>query len=68
MRKPAAIPAPPFTGFRPATLAFLRALAANQERCVTLPMLHPEVRSLNLATSVGIGLYEALRQTGFSKR
>jgi uncharacterized protein (TIGR02453 family) len=32
MRKPAAIPAPPFTGFRPATLAFLRALAANQER------------------------------------
>ena len=42
-------------------------LAANQDRCVTLPMLHPEVRSLNLATSVGIGLYEALRQTGFCK-
>jgi len=42
-------------------------LAANQDRCVTLPMSHPEVRSLNLATSVGIGLYEALRQTGFCK-
>jgi len=42
-------------------------LAANRDHCVTLPMLHPEVRSLNLATSVGIGLYEALRQTGFCK-
>jgi tRNA(Leu) C34 or U34 (ribose-2'-O)-methylase TrmL len=27
-------------------------------------MLNPNVRSLNLATSVAIVLYEALRQTG----
>jgi tRNA (cytidine/uridine-2'-O-)-methyltransferase len=37
-------------------------LAANWERCLTIPMLNPNVRSLNLATSVGIVLYEALRQ------
>lgn len=40
-------------------------LEANRERCLTIPMLNPKVRSLNLATSVGIALYEALRQTGF---
>ena len=39
-------------------------LRANWERCLTIPMLNPKVRSLNLATSVGIVLYEALRQTG----
>jgi tRNA (cytidine/uridine-2'-O-)-methyltransferase len=39
-------------------------LAANEERCLTIPMPNPNVRSLNLATSVGIVLYEALRQTG----
>jgi tRNA (cytidine/uridine-2'-O-)-methyltransferase len=39
-------------------------LRANWERCLTIPMLNPNVRSLNLATSVGIVLYEALRQTG----
>jgi len=33
------------------------------ERCVTLPMFHPGVRSLNLSNTVSIGLYEALRQT-----
>lgn len=38
-------------------------LHANWERCLTIPMPNPEVRSLNLATSVGIVLYEALRQT-----
>ena len=38
-------------------------LRANWERCLTIPMLNPNVRSLNLATSVGIVLYEALRQT-----
>ena len=38
-------------------------LKANWERCLTIPMLNPEVRSLNLATAVGIVLYEALRQT-----
>lgn len=38
-------------------------LHANWERCLTIPMLNPNVRSLNLATSVAIVLYEALRQT-----
>ena len=32
---------------------------------VRLPMRSPIVRSLNLANSVAIGLYEALRQLGF---
>ena len=39
-------------------------LHANWERCLTIPMPNPRVRSLNLATSVSIVLYEALRQTG----
>ena len=39
-------------------------LRANWERCLTIPMPNPRVRSLNLATSVAIVLYEALRQTG----
>jgi len=38
---------------------------ANRERCVSIPMPNPRVRSLNLATSAGIVLYEALRQIGF---
>jgi tRNA (cytidine/uridine-2'-O-)-methyltransferase len=42
-------------------------LRANWERCLTIPMLNPNVRSLNLATAVGIVLYEALRQTGAFK-
>lgn len=37
-------------------------LKANWERCLTIPMANKNVRSLNLATSVGIALYEALRQ------
>lgn len=40
-------------------------LKANWERCLTIPMPNPNVRSLNLATSVGIVLYESLRQIGF---
>jgi tRNA (cytidine/uridine-2'-O-)-methyltransferase len=40
-------------------------LEANQERCLTIPMPNKNVRSLNLANSVGIVLYEALRQIGF---
>lgn len=36
------------------------------ERCVTIPMIEG-VRCLNLATSVGIGLYEAWRQQGFNR-
>lgn len=36
-------------------------LAAEHERALTIPMA-PEARSLNLASSVGIVLYEACRQ------
>lgn len=32
------------------------------ERCYTLPMKNPHIRSLNLAMTVGIVLYEAIRQ------
>ena len=39
-------------------------LDANHDRCLTIPMLNPNVRSLNLSTAVGIVLYESLRQTG----
>lgn len=39
-------------------------LRQNWNRCLTIPMSNPNVRSLNLATAVGIVLYEALRQTG----
>lgn len=37
-------------------------LAANPDHCLTIPMANPNVRSLNLATSVGIVLFEAIRQ------
>ena len=37
-------------------------LRTNWDRCLTIPMTNRRVRSLNLATSVGIALYEALRQ------
>ena len=40
-------------------------LKANWERALTIPMPNQNVRSLNLATSVGIALYEAYRQIGF---
>ena len=36
-------------------------LHANAESCLRIPM-RTEARSLNLATSVGIGVFEALRQ------
>ena len=39
-------------------------LARNYEKCVRIPM-RPEARSLNLANSVAIVLYEALRQLDF---
>ena len=39
-------------------------LSANWDHCLTIPMLNRKVRSLNLSTSVGVVLYEALRQTG----
>jgi tRNA (cytidine/uridine-2'-O-)-methyltransferase len=37
-------------------------LRANWDRCLRIPMPNERVRSLNLATAVGIVLYEALRQ------
>jgi len=55
---------------RPAVLIFGREsvglppelLARHRERTVRVPMLDPELRSLNLSTAGGLGLYEARRQ------
>ena len=33
-----------------------------RERCATIPMVNPNIRSINLAMSAGIVLYEAIRQ------
>ena len=41
-------------------------LRENAEACLTIPM-QPDARSLNLATSVGIALYEAKRQISGTK-
>lgn len=41
-------------------------LLDNQNRCVRIPMWG-DIRSLNLANSVSVVLYEALRQNGFEK-
>ena len=43
-------------------------LRANWDRCLRIPMPNKGVRSLNLATSVGIALYEAIRQIGLQKQ
>lgn len=40
-------------------------LKNNWERTLQIPMPNRNVRSLNLATSVGIALFEAFRQIGF---
>lgn len=40
-----------------------KLLQDNWDNCLTIPMRNENVRSLNLATSVGIVLYEAIRQT-----
>ncbi|HUF03765.1 MAG TPA: tRNA (cytidine(34)-2'-O)-methyltransferase [Aridibacter sp.] len=37
-------------------------LRANRDSTLVIPMCNPNVRSLNLATAVGIVLYEAIRQ------
>jgi tRNA (cytidine/uridine-2'-O-)-methyltransferase len=37
-------------------------LQRHADHAVTIPMPAGKVRSLNLATAVGVGLYEALRQ------
>ncbi len=39
-----------------------KLLRENSERCLTIPMPNKNVRSINLATSAGIVLYEAIRQ------
>ena len=41
-------------------------LHANWSHCLKIPMPNPRIRSLNLATAVGIVLFEALRQLGDS--
>lgn len=40
-------------------------LVAYEDTCIRIPMLE-QIRSLNLSNSVGIVLYEALRQQGFA--
>jgi tRNA (cytidine/uridine-2'-O-)-methyltransferase len=55
---------------RPVVLVFGREsvglppalLAKHRERTVRVPMHDPELRSLNLSTTVGIAAYEVLRQ------
>lgn len=37
-------------------------LGANWDRALRIPMPNPKIRSLNLATSAAIALYEAMRQ------
>lgn len=39
-----------------------------QDHCVAIPMEDPAVRSLNLSTSVALGLWEARRQRGWGLR
>lgn len=39
-------------------------LVHGNPACLRIPMLEPRVRSLNLATAVGIVVYEGLRQNG----
>ena len=39
-------------------------LALYPDRCITLPMANANIRSLNLAMTAGIVLYEALRRSG----
>jgi tRNA (cytidine/uridine-2'-O-)-methyltransferase len=54
--------------FGPETRGLPEALLKeNWERCVTIPMLNRNVRSLNLANAVSIALYEALRQLQTSR-
>lgn len=41
-------------------------LLENEERCIRIPML-PDIRSLNLANSVAVVAYEAMRHQGFQE-
>ena len=50
--------------FGPETRGLPEALLReNWSHCLRIPMFNAKVRSLNLATAVGIVLYEALKQT-----
>lgn len=40
-------------------------LQAHPTSCYTIPMKNPNIRSLNLATSVGIVMYQMLAHIGF---
>lgn len=54
--------------FGPETRGLPRSvLDDNPEYCLTIPMSNANVRSLNLSTSVGIVLYEAIRQLNCTK-
>ena len=49
--------------FGPETRGLPEALLKeNWDRCLKIPMSNPKVRSLNLANSVAVALYEAIRQ------
>ena len=51
--------------FGPETRGLPESLLSQYEAaCLTIPMRSGSTRSLNLATSVGIVLYEAVRQVG----
>ncbi|MDD5455564.1 MAG: tRNA (cytidine(34)-2'-O)-methyltransferase [Candidatus Margulisbacteria bacterium] len=52
--------------FGPETRGLPQNLIIDNPNTLTIPMFNKQVRSLNLATSVGIVLYEAIRQTQFS--
>lgn len=43
------------------------AAVDTQGAVVKIPMIETHVRSLNLAVSVGVGLYEAIRQLDFAE-
>ncbi len=43
------------------------AAVDTQGAVVKIPMIETHVRSLNLAVSVGVGLYEAIRQLEFAQ-
>jgi tRNA (cytidine/uridine-2'-O-)-methyltransferase len=38
-----------------------------RDRLVRIPVLDPDVRSLNLSTAVALGVYEVLRQRSSSR-
>ena len=40
-------------------------LKLYEDRCCTIPMSNPNIRSINLAMATSVVLYEALRQNGY---